>query len=191
MKKFINIFNKIPSHCKNIPEKYKSLHDNYRRLFPLVSLAKQHGYKNGLDFGCASCFVSIIGRLEGLEIAGIDIPYIKEGKSSYISLQKYMASIGYRIIIRDTTVLPWNEFKDNEFEFIIASWSISKDFKRVGFNKKDRLSELIRITNYNGSWIISPLNHYRKLTQVGWLDQKSFDEFNKELADKKISIKTC
>jgi hypothetical protein len=76
----------------------------------------------------------------------------------------------------DTREYPWAVCQDNEFDFIISSWSFCKDFTRT---KKEenfvcpRLEELIRVLRPGGCWFVSPVGHHDVITNLaGFVNSK-------------------
>ncbi len=205
LKKYTQIFQESLEGVDTtlIPGKYLKPKYNYHRVSAPVSKAKRAGFKRGLDFGCGSVGSPIIGRLYGLEITGLDIPYgldrSKEGErtrggikedqlmnktSIHLGPQQNLQEMGYKIIIRDTTVFPWEEFSENEFDFVMAYYALSKEWVSHadtldfdGEQYKQRVQELIKLTRKKGKWYIHPQPHMVSL-------RKYFDLF----AAKKIKI---
>lgn len=187
-----------------IPRKYLNPEKNYKRLEPPILRAKQMGFMNGLDFGCGSVGSMIVARLHGLEVVGLDIPYgiddskegernrngleakkIVEKSSVHLGQQNNLNKMGYRVVIRDTNNYPWDEFADNEFDFILAYFALSKEWVNhsdtLDFSTeiyRQRLTELIRITRDGGVWYIYPKNHIHAT------------EKHKDLMTKKIQLRS-
>jgi SAM-dependent methyltransferase len=128
-----------------------------------------------LDFGCGVGFSLVLGKLYNIEVVGLDIPIYKGENpiystqdaqpSPFLKVQKKLVSAGYRVVLRDTVLFPWEEFEDNEFEFITFFFSIIKNFgdDENLWDLNKRLHELVRITKPNGSWHIEPKRHIRTI----------------------------
>ena len=73
----------------------------------------------------------------------------------------------------DTNKYPWKGFKDNEFDFIIFSNVIVKDYvnyRRV-LNSEEgiisRMNELTRISKPGCRWYVYPRKHVRGIQKYG------------------------
>ena len=187
LKKYIQLFKQSMEEVdtKFIPAKYLNPNKNYNRILPPILKAKQAGFKTGLDFGCGSIGSPIVARLFDLELTGLDIPCgiddsaegernrkgleaseVWDKTSIHLAPQVNLQKMGYKIIIRDTTIYPWEEFQDNEFDFIMAYFALSKEWIKhkdvldfLGEEYKRRLQELARITKKNGVWYVHPKTH--------------------------------
>jgi len=165
MKKAIQV-----SDVSGVPAKYLALQKNYDRSLKVVTLAKKRGYLRGLDFGCGMGFCTVLGKLNKIEIVGLDIPTVggmkrnkkgrrPDGPSPYISVQNNLQKLGYSIVISDTNNMPW-DFMDDEFDFITAWFSLAmQHMNKEEWSVQDRLSEMIRITKPSGCWFIHPKGH--------------------------------
>lgn len=158
------------SELVGIPDKYLQIKPNYLRVSRPITAALHSNFKKGLDFGCGMGFCSVLGRIAGIEIVGLDIPTVggekrnkkgirPDGPSPYLSVQKNLQKMGYPIVIADTNEYPW-DFKDDEFEFVIAWFSLTKQhMNKENWSIDDRVAELVRITKPSGRWMLYPQNH--------------------------------
>lgn len=158
------------SDISKVPTKYLSPKKNYKRNSNLIKTVRKFKYSRGLDFGCGMGFCTVLGKLFDIDIIGIDIPTVggikrnKKGRrppgpSPYLSMQTSLQKLNYPIIITDTNNFPWG-FEDNEFDFIIAWFSLTKQhMDKNEWNIKDRLSEMVRITKKSGHWFVHPKSH--------------------------------
>jgi hypothetical protein len=185
-----------------VPKKYLNPERNYTRFVRSLLHVKKMGLTSGLDFGCGCVGTSIMAKLHGIRLVGLDIPYgvddSKEGErnrggiaasdvankeSIHLGIQKNLQSMGYDIVLRDTNKYPWNEFEDNKFQFILAYYALSKewvnhkdilDFSGDAYSK--RIQELVRISTKHSLWIIHPVEHLQAT------------QFHKSIAKKKIKL---
>lgn len=158
------------SDVSMVPNKYLALHSNFARADRVVREARKLGFRKGLDFGCGMSYCSVLAKIYNLKIVGLDIPEVggkkrnnkgnrRAGPSPYLSVQKTLQRFGYPIVIADTTRFPW-DFRDNEFEFVIAWFALNKQhMDREDWSMKDRLNELVRITKPKGVWFLHPKSH--------------------------------
>ena len=196
LNKYTELFNKSFEGLESldiryVPKKYMNPVKNYNRLVKPILKAVKSKFKKGLDFGCGCVGSSIIGRLHGIEIVGLDIPYglddseegnrnrlgkpaseISDKISVHFPIQKNLQKMGYSIIVRDTTIYPWEEFNDNEFDFVMAYFALSKEWTNhkdtlnfEGEIYKKRLEQLFRITKDGGRWFVHPKNHIISVLQ--------------------------
>lgn len=119
----------------------------------------------GLDFGCAIGAPLVLGKLLGLDVIGVDVPYFDDrgSKSCYLDVQNQLAVSGYHVHIFDTGQFPWTQFEDNTFDFVLTYMSFDKDFTKThnGENHRDpRIKEFLRILKPGGWWIVFPKRHY-------------------------------
>jgi len=158
-----------------VPSKYLNINRNYNRISRVVETIKTRGLATGLDFGCAMCFCTVLGQLNGINITGLDIPNVgglkpngrprRAGVSPYLSVQKNIQKLGYPVKIMDTTKFPW-DFLDDEFEFIVMWYSFNKQqMDSANRDLEKRALELSRITKPNGQWFVHPASHIPKITQ--------------------------
>ncbi len=167
----------------------KGIHDKYvnptqKRISNFADrlrlIAHQKGMRKGIDFGCGACTAVIIGKLFGLQITGLDIlpPAHIKRKQPYAKLQKKLKKLGYKIVLRNTQEFPWTEFEDDQFDFMIAMYSLGEDAsgleREEGWRAK-RLEELARITRPGAIWQVSP-----KGRRADLLKDETFVEIAKE-----------
>lgn len=185
--KYAVVFNKVKEglDLSFVPNKYLNPKKNWERYAKPIKRAKKAGMMKGLDFGCGCVGSPIMGKILEIEIVGIDIPYglddskegnrnrgglnankIKNNVSVHVPMQNKMNKMGYKILIEDTNNYPWTYFQDNEFDFILAYFALSKewvnhsdtlDFKEDTY--KNRVNELVRICKPNAVWYIHPKDH--------------------------------
>ena len=152
-------------------KKYLNLKKNFDRTNKQIKSLVANGHTYGLDFGCGVGFGLVLGKLHGIEIVGLDIPHYsganpvydaKGGPSPFISSQNKLKELGYTVVLRDTMEFPWNEFKDDQFEFVMSFFSITKHFGNDGheWDWEKRLEELKRVTKSTGTWYIGPKCHH-------------------------------
>lgn len=150
----------------NIPIKHSSVSKNFAKFYPVIRRIKKHGGK-GLDFGCATGVCSVLARLCGIDIVGIDVKKHLDEPSPYLKVQHKLQKNGYDIRLMDTNIYPWEEFKENEFDFIIFSNVIVKDYvnnRRVLDREQgmvSRIKELTRVSKPGCRWYIYPRKHVR------------------------------
>lgn len=170
VKTYEDIFSEI--NPEELPKKYRDIDTNYRRFSKPVMKAVRNGFKLGLDFGCGTSGCEVIGRLLGVHIIGMDIPVADGKESPYVPLQRALQRRGYNIILRDTTLYPW-DFRDDNFDFVILYFSLNKEFMHEDtFNLQLRLAELMRVTKNGGKWFVWPRAHHKILL----LRQPEFDK---------------
>lgn len=172
-----------------VPNKYLNPKKNYKRFELSLLKAKKMGFSRGLDFGCGCVGSPIIAKLCGLQLVGLDIPYgiddsaegernrhgivassVANKESVHLGIQKNLQKMGYEIVIRDTNNYPWNEFPDNDFQFMLAYFALSKEWVNhkdtlnfSGEVYRQRLLELVRISAQNSVWFVHPKNHIRSI----------------------------
>lgn len=171
------------SDTSGVPNKYMSPKKNYNRSFNLIKAARELQYTKGLDFGCGMGFCTVLGKITNIEVVGLDIPTVggmkrnkkgmrPSGSSPYLSMQKNLQSLGYPIVIADTNRFPW-DFEDNEFDFIVAWFSLTKQhMDKEEWSMNDRLAEMVRITKSGGHWFVHPKSHVNVVNRSG-LNSKS------------------
>ena len=57
-----------------VPTKYTNVDRNYARISRIVHNLQNLKLTKGMDFGCGMCFCTILGKLNGIDITGLDIP---------------------------------------------------------------------------------------------------------------------
>ena len=130
--------------------KYRDLKLLYKRLIVDINFINKKKIRKVLDFGCGVGGSVVLGKLQGLEIVGIDID--RRNK-----VLKNLASSGYPIQVFNTRKFPWKQFEDNEFDGILSYNAIND--RSIKF-RKSLIQELSRITNRRGIWIIGNLQRY-------------------------------
>lgn len=181
------VFEKIKENLdlSHVPNKYLNPKKNWDRYIKPIRRAKGRQFKRGLDFGCGCVGSPIMGRIMGMSIVGVDIPFgvddskegnrnrdglkakdVKNNTSVHVPMQEKMIKMGYEIYIKDTNIYPWSYLKDNEFDFVLAYFALSKewvnhadtlDFSGDVYGK--RIKELVRVCKPNSIWYIHPKNH--------------------------------
>ncbi len=124
----------------------------------LRSIAK-HTKSKGLDFGCGVGLGLILAKLLKINLVGLDILVEDKDRRTYVPLQNQLKRAGYKIILRNTREFPWTEFKDDEFNFIIARYSFGKDnsgIPRESDWQENRIRELSRIAAPRAIWAVVP-----------------------------------
>lgn len=178
--KFANIINKAMqmSDISKVPTKYLSPKKNFKRCSGLIKTARELDYSRGLDFGCGMGFCTVLGKLFGIDVVGLDIPTVggmkrnkkgrrPSGSSPYLSIQTSLQQLGYPMVIADTNKFPW-DFEDDEFDFIIAWFSLTKQhMDKDEWSVEERLSEMVRITKKSGHWFVHPKNHVNVVNRSG------------------------
>ena len=155
----VPIYNK--ENLKTVDPKYHNLKTMFIRFYGKLCNIKQDGGMKGLDFGCGCAAASVIGKLIGLDITGLDVTV-----NRYLKIQAILRNLGHSITTRNTDVFPWDEFKDNEFDFVCSHWGITMQLlgevnplNSTGERQPcfdERYKELIRITKPNGVWYVTP-----------------------------------
>lgn len=149
-----------------VPVKHTSTERNYSKFAPVLRRIKRHGGR-GLDFGCATGVCSILGRLSGIDVVGVDVEKHLDQPSPYLDFQYKLQQNDYDIRLMDTNIYPWAGFQDNEFDFMIFSNVIVKDYvnnRRVLKDAKgmvSRIKELTRISKPGCQWYVYPNKHVR------------------------------
>lgn len=148
-----------------IPEKYINSKKLYDRFVPVMEAVRGYDLNKGVDFGCGVGAATVLGRLMGVEITGIDIPEYTTGPNPYSVVHQNLVKAGYPIKIFDTSQYPW-DFAPNSFQFLLGFCAIGKDTSPNNVKDKDnmqqsdwvndRLSELVRITRRKGIWFLGP-----------------------------------
>ncbi len=158
------------SDISKVPTKYLSPKKNYKRSSGLIKAARELKYSRGLDFGCGMGFCTVLGKLSDIDVVGLDIPTVggmkrnkkgrrPSGPSPYLSMQTSLQELGYPLIITDTNQFPW-DFEDDEFDFVIAWFSLTKQhMDQDAWDIKERLTEMVRITRPSGHWFVHPKGH--------------------------------
>jgi hypothetical protein len=194
IKKYTEIFKQSLQgvDTSDIPNKYLDAKKNYHRILRPIAKAKKRSFKKGLDFGCGSIGSPIVARLFEMEVVGIDILQgiddspegernrngIKESKvavkdSVHLGPQRNLQKMGYSIVLRDTNIYPWEEFSDNEFDFVMAFFALSKEWTNhsdtLDFSGKEytkRINELFRISKNNSVWYVHPQGHIKSIEKM-------------------------
>lgn len=162
--------------------KYLNVEKNFKRMNKQIQSLVREGHTYGIDFGCGVGFSLVLGKLYGIDIVGIDIAhysgenpvYDHDGPSPFLTSQHRLKDLGYSVILRDTLEFPWTELKDDQFEFVMSFFSVTKNFgdKDNKWDWKRRLEELQRITKPAGDWYIGPKKHYNTvLRQIDYLSK--------------------
>lgn len=156
----------------DVQVKYKKWEHLYKRFYPIVKLLQTRGHTNGIDFGCGTGALTVIGSLNNINIIGVDIPILSGNvENSYAVVQKELILKGYPFKLFDTSKSNW-PFADNEFEFIVAFNSLSEDYSDKskenhlpwdGKIMSSRKVELMRILKPRSLWIVGPARKFRSL----------------------------
>lgn len=184
-KDFDSIYKKVfrTVDASRLPKKYLDTNLLYNRFFNRLKDIKESGLTTGIDFGCGVGGTSVLGRLMGLEIYGLDIPYVvyAEGSDNYVRkeginplslVQNELKKIGYNMVVRDTSVYPWDEFVDDQFEFLLSFNSLDDDYSsnsekdHISFKRKNminRMNEILRITKKDSLWMVGTTRKYKGL----------------------------
>ncbi len=164
-----------------VPEKYHNLNALYQRFLPLLNRIKDAGFKRGLDFGCGMSVPTVLGRLLGLNIVGLDLDYQIEsdvvpgggGECSYSVVQRRLVGMGFPITNWDTNKTPY-PFQDDSFDFICAYWGAGmpptyvaapSDCRTTRQAVALRAVEFVRVTRPNGMWFLHPVRDWRLFAQ--------------------------
>jgi len=177
-KQFDKIYKDIYSSLdtSKLPEKYLNIKQLYNRFLNRLEMIKNKGLVSGLDFGCGVGGTSVLGKLMGLDIWGLDIPYFDKRHSQgeinpYFIVQKEK-KMGYNMINMDTSIFPWGEFRDDQFQFLLAFNSLDDDYSsnhntnHVSFKRRsmiNRMSEILRIMHKDSIWLVGSTHKYRAL----------------------------
>jgi len=142
----------ILAHCdaSGLQPKYLSATGQYARFLPLM---KKIGVLpepcRGLDFGCGPGLTLLLAKQMGVHVEGLDLPwdilrtvpesetnpskddnYMPRGPrglyESFFNIQQRLNHESFFIKHVDTSQYPW-PYDENTFNFVIASWSITKD----------------------------------------------------------------
>jgi SAM-dependent methyltransferase len=163
-----------------IPDKYLDTKVLYDRLYEKVLSFKDKGRQKGLDFGCGVGAATILGKLCDIDIVGVDIPFCRQEsfpsvsviKNPYTDVTDYLRNLGFTFYSFDTSVIPWTDFDDNEFDLLLSFNSLNDDYSvnseknHVKFNDdfmRSRLMEILRITTPDSEWHIGDNSKYRDL----------------------------
>jgi hypothetical protein len=139
----------------------------HKHLFP--HLSKDDIY--GADFGSGLSVPTVLGKIEGKHIIGIDV-LENNRKTDYTYIHEKLIKDGHEIHKFDTKIIPW-KYENNTFDFVHSSWSIWCDFKNDVESEnveagmiQNRICEFIRITRQNGKIIIRVPNKYVEKIKV-------------------------
>ena len=122
----------------------------------------------------------------GLDIWGLDIPYFDKEHSQveinpYSIVQRELKKMGYNMINRDTSMFPWGEFEDNQFQFLLAFNSLDDDYSsnheenHISFKRRsmiNRMSEIARIMQKDSVWFVGTTRKYKALSKSKFYKDK-------------------
>jgi hypothetical protein len=178
-KEFLGIYRDVYQNAdtSRLQAKYLSASWLFNRAWKHLRVMRRLNLTKGLDFGCGAAGTVVLGKLTGIEITGMDIPFFSfphahAGPNPFRPVQEYLKSHGHRIVIRETMDYPWKEFRKRSFDCIVSFNSIDSDYSdksdsnRFGRNSDSmrmRLKELSRISKKNAIWIIGGKSRYWRL----------------------------
>ncbi len=141
-------------YVSNIHHKYRVYEEKrFRQFIGIFNILKQHGKSTGLDFGCGVGTGSYVGKIMNMHVTGLDIP-----NSIYQTVHAKLDQMGYDIVLRDTRKIPWTEFEDDQFDFILAQFSLSRGIKTPEQHHR-RIRELARVAKPGAIWFVLPKRH--------------------------------
>lgn len=165
-------YTNLLEYADNLEPKYRNIDRQFNRFRKIFNdiIVNSSNYKDtyeGIDFGCGLAIPTILGKFHYIKITGMDIldnsrdhticP--KELTSFFTSIQEKLIKDNFSINIINTHIYPWN-FDDNSKNFIIACWSLNKDFmykktKPLELTINERIKEFVRILKPDGIIYIS------------------------------------
>jgi hypothetical protein len=132
---FMNVYETAyeQADTSRLQAKYLSATWLFNRAWKQLRTMRRLQLSKGLDFGCGAGASVVLGKLLGMKVVGMDIPYFvfphtSAGENPFGSLQRHLQSQGYDIVIRETMLYPWKEFKKRSFDCVISFNSIDSDY---------------------------------------------------------------
>ena len=147
----------VPFSKMRKQHKYRNELLLFKRFYTLMSSLRLKGMRKGLDVGCSHGSCAVLGKLMGIEVIGIE----KSPSKYEFTSHAYLKTLGLNFFYLDDSY-PW-QFEANEFGFIIALFSLNKEWKYIDCDQ--HIKELSRITRPRGMWVIEP-KRMRKYTQT-------------------------